>query len=75
MADAVAMNTELTETGQRQSELHGILVFLKDLIDQQGFPMMAESIAMQNCMPSTDLAVVTKLKKAGFYHLGEGFHE
>ena len=34
VADAMAMDTELRTTGTRRSALHGIPVFLKDLIDR-----------------------------------------
>jgi amidase len=70
VADAIALDRERA-LGIIRGPLHGIPVLLKDLIDQEGVPTTAGSMAMQNCMPPDDATLVTKLKAAGAVIMGK----
>lgn len=64
LEEARALDAERKEKGRR-SELHGIPVVIKDLIDMQGFPTTAGFKPFGSPIPEKDAALVARLKAAG----------
>ena len=59
------------ENGIIHGPLHGIPIGVKDIFDVAGLPTRAGAASFAHRVPSTDAAVVTKLKAAGAIVLGK----
>ena len=70
VAAARALDTERAG-GTVRGPLHGLPVLVDDVVDVRGLPTTGGSIALQNSMPASDAALVSKLTAAGAIVLGK----
>ncbi len=70
LADAAALDAE-TAAGKARSALHGHAVLVKDNIDTAGLASTAGSLALAEIPPTTDAALVRRLREAGMVVLGK----
>ncbi len=67
----VLAEADAADRRQRTGPLHGIPVLLKDNIDVDGMPTTVGSVAMRDCHPGRDAALVANLRAAGAVILGK----